>query len=195
MASDESFTSWLKRRRKALDLTQAELAHKVGCSIYTVQRIEEGVARPSRQLAELIAAGLDIPFDERPAFVQRARALAGRSGNAPQHPPASAQPSNPYKGLRAFGEADAPDFFGREALTERLRERLAEDAELARFLAVSALPARASPVLCAPACSLRCVNSQLLALPRSSSIASPGHGRLKSWKPRCCGSRSTRRRA
>jgi hypothetical protein len=27
---------------------------------------------------------------------------------------------NPYKGLRAFQETDAPDFFGREALTERL---------------------------------------------------------------------------
>jgi hypothetical protein len=38
--------------------------------------------------------------------------------------------------LRAFQEADAPDFFGREALTARLRERLGEDTELARFLAV-----------------------------------------------------------
>jgi hypothetical protein len=43
---------------------------------------------------------------------------------------------NPYKGLRAFGEADAADFFGRAALTQQLLERLAaEDAE-ARFLAV-----------------------------------------------------------
>ena len=39
---------------------------------------------------------------------------------------------NPYKGLRAFGEQDAEDFFGREALTEHLVERLAET----RFLAV-----------------------------------------------------------
>src|SRR5581483_4981767 len=39
---------------------------------------------------------------------------------------------NPYKGLRAFGEEDADDFFGREALTEHLVERLAET----RFLAV-----------------------------------------------------------
>jgi WD40 repeat protein/class 3 adenylate cyclase len=43
---------------------------------------------------------------------------------------------NPYKGLRAFQEADAPDFFGREALTERLVTRLAEDVPLSRFLAV-----------------------------------------------------------
>jgi WD40 repeat protein/DNA-binding SARP family transcriptional activator len=40
--------------------------------------------------------------------------------------------ANPYKGLRAFGEADAADFFGRETLTETLVERLRE----ARFLAV-----------------------------------------------------------
>jgi WD40 repeat protein len=33
---------------------------------------------------------------------------------------------NPYKGLRAFQEADAADFFGREALVERLLARLAE---------------------------------------------------------------------
>jgi WD40 repeat protein/class 3 adenylate cyclase len=39
---------------------------------------------------------------------------------------------NPYKGLRAFAEGDADDFFGREALTEHLVERLAET----RFLAV-----------------------------------------------------------
>jgi WD40 repeat protein/serine/threonine protein kinase/DNA-binding XRE family transcriptional regulator len=33
---------------------------------------------------------------------------------------------NPYKGLRAFGEADAGDFFGRDALVTRLLERMAE---------------------------------------------------------------------
>jgi WD40 repeat protein/class 3 adenylate cyclase len=39
---------------------------------------------------------------------------------------------NPYKGLRAFEEADAADFFGREELVEQLVDRLAET----RFLAV-----------------------------------------------------------
>jgi WD40 repeat protein len=43
---------------------------------------------------------------------------------------------NPYKGLRAFQEADAADFFGREALIRRLLARLGEKTELARFLAV-----------------------------------------------------------
>ena len=43
---------------------------------------------------------------------------------------------NPYKGLRPFLEADADDFFGREALTGRLIARLAEAETYARFLAV-----------------------------------------------------------
>jgi class 3 adenylate cyclase len=43
---------------------------------------------------------------------------------------------NPYKGLRAFQEADAADFFGRELLTERLLGRMAEEGPLCSFLAV-----------------------------------------------------------
>lgn len=40
---------------------------------------------------------------------------------------AGAEIENPYLGLRAFQEADAENFFGREALTETLVERLKED--------------------------------------------------------------------
>jgi WD40 repeat protein/DNA-binding SARP family transcriptional activator/energy-coupling factor transporter ATP-binding protein EcfA2 len=39
---------------------------------------------------------------------------------------------NPYKGLRAFGESDAFDFYGRETMSRRLVERLEEE----RFVAV-----------------------------------------------------------
>ena len=42
---------------------------------------------------------------------------------------------NPYKGLRAFLEADSADFFGREVLTRRLLERVAEPGA-PRFLCV-----------------------------------------------------------
>jgi len=37
---------------------------------------------------------------------------------------------NPYKGLRAFGEADAADFFGRDTLVQELLIRLAKKATL-----------------------------------------------------------------
>jgi WD40 repeat protein/DNA-binding SARP family transcriptional activator len=43
---------------------------------------------------------------------------------------------NPYKGLRAFTEADVGDFFGREELIQRLLTRLNGPVPGARFLAV-----------------------------------------------------------
>jgi WD40 repeat protein/serine/threonine protein kinase/DNA-binding XRE family transcriptional regulator len=44
---------------------------------------------------------------------------------------------NPYKGLRAFDELDAVDFFGRESLTQQLLARLGEGEDLSRFLVVA----------------------------------------------------------
>lgn len=41
---------------------------------------------------------------------------------------------NPYKGLRPFGEADAPDFFGRETMVASLVERLGQLARGSRLL-------------------------------------------------------------
>jgi WD40 repeat protein/class 3 adenylate cyclase len=59
------------------------------------------------------------------------RALgAAAAGITPVAPGAIA--ANPYKGLRAFDEADADDFFGREELVEQLVKRLGTT----RFLAV-----------------------------------------------------------
>lgn len=49
---------------------------------------------------------------------------------------ATADLRNPYKGLRAFHEPDAGDFFGREVVIRRLIERLAEPSANARFLCV-----------------------------------------------------------
>jgi WD40 repeat protein len=46
------------------------------------------------------------------------------------------QPINPYKGLHAFQEADADDFFGRDDLIKQLKTRLEEESPFARFLAV-----------------------------------------------------------
>ncbi|MHB8628648.1 MAG: nSTAND1 domain-containing NTPase [Aggregatilineales bacterium] len=46
------------------------------------------------------------------------------------------EPDNPYKGLRAFEEADAADFFGRETLLEQLIAQLRQREAGSRFLAV-----------------------------------------------------------
>ncbi|MGD2079488.1 MAG: protein kinase, partial [Chloroflexota bacterium] len=51
--------------------------------------------------------------------------------------PEVAEIYNPFKGLRAFQEADADDFFGREALVQQMVRRLDPDkTESERFLAV-----------------------------------------------------------
>ncbi|MDZ4763724.1 MAG: protein kinase [Chloroflexota bacterium] len=43
---------------------------------------------------------------------------------------------NPYKGLRAFQESDAANFFGRDALVRQLTNRLNEPSDASRFLAL-----------------------------------------------------------
>ena len=68
MEFELSFGSWVRRRRKALDLLQKELASRVGCSVTALQKIESDERRPSRQLAERLAESLDVPADQRPSF-------------------------------------------------------------------------------------------------------------------------------
>ncbi|MDH4133957.1 MAG: XRE family transcriptional regulator, partial [Gammaproteobacteria bacterium] len=70
-----SFGYWLRRRRKALDLTQEALAEKVCCSGFTIRKIEADERRPSKRLAERLAASLAVPEDERRDFLDAARAL------------------------------------------------------------------------------------------------------------------------
>ncbi|HEY0606533.1 MAG TPA: tetratricopeptide repeat protein [Herpetosiphonaceae bacterium] len=69
-----SFGIWLRRRRKALDLTQAELAQRIPCATITIRRIEADDLRPSLEIAERLATCLDIPQTERSAFLAAARA-------------------------------------------------------------------------------------------------------------------------
>jgi predicted ATPase/transcriptional regulator with XRE-family HTH domain len=78
---DEPFGGQVRQRRRALDLTQDALAERVGCSSETIRKIEAGRTRPSRQLAELLAAALGVPAAEQAGFVQAAR--AGTPGERP----------------------------------------------------------------------------------------------------------------
>src|SRR6266508_6560848 len=68
-----SFGAWVRRRRRALDLTRDELAAQVGCSVATIRRIEADERRPSKQLAARLADYLQLPAEEHAAFVQAAR--------------------------------------------------------------------------------------------------------------------------
>jgi tetratricopeptide (TPR) repeat protein/transcriptional regulator with XRE-family HTH domain len=70
-----SFGYWLRRRRKALDLTQEALARRVSCSGFSIRKIEADERRPSRRLAERLASSLAIPEEERHHFLDAARAV------------------------------------------------------------------------------------------------------------------------
>jgi len=74
MDGNASFGYWVRRRRKALDLTQDELARRVGCALSTIRKIEADERRPSRQLAERLADLLELAPHDRAAFLKAARA-------------------------------------------------------------------------------------------------------------------------
>jgi transcriptional regulator with XRE-family HTH domain len=84
MGDVPSFGAWLKRRRKALDLTQDGLAQLVGCAVVTIRKLEAEVQPPSRQLAERLAEHLAIPAEQRASFIQFAR--LGLDAVAPELP-------------------------------------------------------------------------------------------------------------
>ncbi len=85
--------------------------------------------RTYQRLRELLAE--EIGLDPSPA-VQRLqeRILLHDRTLAPADDPAPVDAINPYKGLRSFTEDDAADFFGRDALVERLLEALRADKRL-----------------------------------------------------------------
>jgi predicted ATPase/DNA-binding XRE family transcriptional regulator/Tfp pilus assembly protein PilF len=97
-----SFGAWLKRRRKALDLTQADLARLVGCAVVSIRKIEADEQRPSRQTAERLAQHLQIAPDAQATFVQFARRGLDEApptlplpatAQLPRHPPPTLPPA------------------------------------------------------------------------------------------------------
>ena len=84
-------------------------------------------------------ATADDPKDRFGDPGELARALRdalGATTTATADRPRRSEDRNPYKGLHSFVEADADDFFGRDALIDSLVARLNEPVEGARFLAV-----------------------------------------------------------
>ncbi|MBV9791605.1 MAG: helix-turn-helix transcriptional regulator [Chloroflexi bacterium] len=71
----QAFGAWIKQRRRALDLTQRMLAQRVGYALSTIRKIESGVLRPSRQVAEQLADALQIEAKQRSHFLHAARGL------------------------------------------------------------------------------------------------------------------------
>jgi WD40 repeat protein/transcriptional regulator with XRE-family HTH domain len=77
------FGNYVRQRRREMDLTQEELARRVGCAAITLRKIEAEDLRPSVQIAERLAMALAIPLEERAEFVRRARAVHPESAELP----------------------------------------------------------------------------------------------------------------
>ncbi|MBT8228338.1 MAG: tetratricopeptide repeat protein [Dactylosporangium sp.] len=73
MSDDASFGYLVRRLRRLADLTQRDLAHRIGYSVVTVRKIEADERRPSRDLAERLAQCLLTLPDERQSFLALAR--------------------------------------------------------------------------------------------------------------------------
>ncbi len=82
-----SFGNFVRNRRRESDLTQEELARRVGCAAITIRKIEADDARPSVQIAERIAMSLTIPLNQRADFVRWARTIRVEPEEIPTLPP------------------------------------------------------------------------------------------------------------
>ena len=76
MQEEISFGNWLRKQRRALDLTRQALAAQVGCAEVTLRRIEAETLKPSKELAGIILEKLGIPEAERPGWISFARGLS-----------------------------------------------------------------------------------------------------------------------
>jgi len=70
------FGNYLRQRRKALGLTRSDLAGQVPCSSDTINKIERGQRKPSRQMAERLAECLNIPKQQQADWVGIARSVS-----------------------------------------------------------------------------------------------------------------------
>jgi transcriptional regulator with XRE-family HTH domain len=119
MIAEISFGSWLRQRRRMLDLTQQDFANLVGCARSTVRRIEASDLKPSKALALILLEKLGIPESERPEWVHFARGLS----TIPQR---SIQPSFPFQRSTNLPAA-LTSFIGRENEQEEIINLIAKN--------------------------------------------------------------------
>ena len=124
VSTEESFGEWLKRKRKALDLTREMLADRVGCSPATVRKIEAEERRPSAQIVERLAEIFNISASDRSAFLRFAR---GDWKSAPEESIERVPWHAPTKSSRVNIPATTTSLIGREQDIALLREYILKD--------------------------------------------------------------------
>src|SRR4051812_18225192 len=115
MSEYNLFAQWLRERRKACGLTQADLAERTSLSFSAVQKLEAGQRKPSQQVAESLMAALRIPRNERARFLRMARGMP--DGAAEQAAPTSNLP------------AQLTSLIGRDDALEEITALLKPDGE------------------------------------------------------------------
>src|SRR5690348_9068894 len=124
-----SFAGLLRQLRAEARLTQEELAQAAGVSPRSVSDLERGVTHTAhKDTAILLAGGLGLAGPAVEMFVAAARGkaspaaalVAAANGGAQQLGLAG----SPYQGLSVFEEQDAALFFGRDAATTQVLERM-----------------------------------------------------------------------
>src|SRR5690242_6615139 len=137
-----SFAGLLRRLRAGARLTQEELAAAAGVSPRSVSNLERGVNRTAhKDTALLLARALGLTGQAEELFVAAARGnvpavdvLAAAEGAGRGPGPVT---GSPYRGLSAFGERDAAFFFGREAATAQVLDRMSRHLAATGLLMVS----------------------------------------------------------
>lgn len=114
MGSGISFGSWLKQRRRELDLTQKELAQIVGCSVITIRKYESDERKPSKAMASRLAHSLLIPPDEREQFIKFTRAESFHTSSPPSKADVYTTPWRPKQRIAINLPSPLTPLFGRE---------------------------------------------------------------------------------
>lgn len=91
--------------------------------VLTEAMLTDGAVLPAA--GEVAARAMaPAPADRYASIDEFLEALADAMGSATEPAATTLELRNPYKGLRAFGEADAPDFFGRDRLVAELEDAI-----------------------------------------------------------------------
>lgn len=114
MHDPSSFGRWLQKRRKTLDITQEELAKRVGCALSTIRKIETGERRPSRQITGRLADQLGLTPEERSTFMRAARGALSPDTPTLTAPERSAVPIEPPARLLPTIPVPLTSLVGRE---------------------------------------------------------------------------------
>src|SRR6188472_2625565 len=72
-SNNNLFGTRLRQARRGQHLSMEEFAMRVGAHPETIRKIEAGTRKPSPQVAELIGRALNVPEQDMPVLLKRAR--------------------------------------------------------------------------------------------------------------------------